>query len=171
MRLAAMLLGFFGSLIVIVQGFVASSLFSAGHDEKRAGATAGGFFAGVIGLVASALVMAFPLFSAILFVICGLIGYAAAAGGFSDMWIHGTAYLVLAVMAFFGLRGKKKDARERAAEKARQEERDAQLMALLSTQHGSDAGVTCSSCGQVSAEGSTFCASCGAPLSTQTQMA
>ena len=167
MRLATMLLGFFGSLIVIVQGFVASSLFSAGHDEKRAGATAGGFFAGIIGLVASALVMAFPLFSAILFGICGLIGYAAAAGGFADMWVHGTAYLILAVMAFFGWRGKKRDAREKAAEKTRQSERDAQLLSLLSSQQNGRSGTACPSCGEVVPTGSKFCVSCGAPVAAQ----
>lgn len=171
MRIAAMILGILGSIWVFLEALLVSSLFSAGGDEDKAGMAGVGLIIGIGGLVAASLAMAFPLFSAIVFLLCGLLGYGIAGAGYGNHWVYGTLYIVLAVMAFFGWRGKKSAARAALAEKQRQQERDDRLESLLAQQHtaavaASPYDTRCPSCGKVTQRGSAFCASCGAPVST-----
>lgn len=170
MRIAALIVGLLVGLLLFIQSFTVG-MFSETTvvDDTTAIAGGAGLFMALIWLLASALVIPFPLVSAILFGLTVPIGLFTPTGDFGDLRFHGFVAIVLTLMAFFGWRGKKKDAREKQAERQRQEERDARLESLLTQQRsGADSQVACPSCGQTNSAASRFCGSCGAALATQT---
>jgi ribosomal protein L40E len=174
MRIAVLILGLLFNVVLFLQTVLIAGLGSAANDEATAGAGAVGVFVSLLWLVASALVLAFPMASAILFVVAGLFGFAVS-GDFPDMAVWGGIALILAVMSFFGWRGKKKQARAQAEEYQQQRDRDDRLEQMLRQQvegqrqqpvaNSKDtAGVTCASCGARNPATTKFCGECGAPV-------
>lgn len=162
MRIAVLILGLLFNIVLFMQTIVVVGLGSAIEDEATAGAGAVGVLVSLVWLVASALVLAFPLASTILFGSAGLLGIAVS-GDFPDMGVWGGVALVLALMSFFGWRGKKKEAREKALEKSRQSDRDMRLEQLLLHQSSSAATNSCQTCGTSNPAGMKFCGECGTP--------
>lgn len=171
MRLAALILGLLLSAWAFFEAFAVSLLSAnsilADDDEDMAGAAGGGFIAALCGALAAALAIAFPLAATVLFTLAGFIGFLAAGAGYSNHWVYGALYLGLAVMSFFGWRGKRKDQREAMAERQQQRERDARMEALL-RQQASQAVQSCPACGHPNPPGSQFCGQCGVRLTSNT---
>lgn len=168
MRIAVLILGLLLGLVMFLQAFVGGILSSMGDDEAMQQAAAVGILVSLLWLVGCALVLPFPLASVISFAIAALFAFAIS-GDYPDMGIWGAIALILAAMSFFGWMGKRKDRREKRAERQRQEERDARLEGLL-TQHqaATNSQVACPSCGQANSIQSRFCGNCGAEISTTT---
>ena len=170
MRIAALIIGLLVGLLLFIQSFTVG-MFSETSvvDDTTAIAGGAGLMMALVWLLASALVIPFPLASAILYGLTVPIGLVTPTGDFGDLRFHGFVAIVLALMAFFGWRGKKKDSREKQAERQRQEERDARLENLLTQQQSAvEAQIHCPSCGQPNSATSRFCGDCGATLATPT---
>ena len=181
MRIAVLILGLLFNIVLFIQTILFGGLGDAVGDETTAQAGAVGVLVSLLWLVASALVLAFPIVSVVLFTLAGVLGFAVS-GDFPDMAVWGSIALVLAVMSFFGWRGKRKDAREKAAERQRERERDDRLEGLLRQQHLHQQqsatahtqqvgrqGAVCASCGATNGLTSKFCAECGAPMAVVTR--
>jgi hypothetical protein len=169
MRIATLILGLIFGLILFLQTLLGSGLSSLAEDEGAAESSAVGLFASILWLVASALVIGFPLASTIIFGISSLFLFGAS-GNFPDLAIWGGVALFLAAMSFFGWRGKKKDAREKAEERLRQQHRDEQMEQMMRQQQSSSIGtqsdtVRCPSCGSSNQVETKFCGNCGHALS------
>ncbi|HEV2529713.1 MAG TPA: zinc ribbon domain-containing protein [Thermomicrobiales bacterium] len=122
----------------------------------------------LIWLVAAAFVLPLPMVSVVLFVIAGVLGFAAS-GDFPDLAVWGGISLVLALLSLFGWRGKRKERRERQVERARQTERDDRMEQLLTQQRNQPTftpvmGSACPSCGHPNPDGTRFCGNCGQTL-------
>lgn len=129
MRIAVMILGLLLAVWTFVEGFVIAALSSDGsHESSLAG---GALIAAMLAALAAALVIAFPLASTVLFSIAGAISLGIAAAGYGNHWVYGSVFMILAVMSFFGWRGKRAAQRQAAIESQRQHERDQRLEALL----------------------------------------
>lgn len=166
MRVGAMVVGILLSIWTFFEAVLITGLSNAADDEQTGTAGGGGLLAAIVAGIASALVLAVPLFSAILFVVAGLISYAAAGTGYANHWVYGSIFLGLGIMAFFGWIGKRKERREKRAELARQNERDARMESLLKQQSRSLTPETvCASCGRTNPVGTRFCGNCGNALS------
>lgn len=139
MRVGAMVVGILFAIWTFFEAVLVTGLSNAADDESTSNAGAGGLLAAIMAGIASALVLALPLFSAILFGMAGLVSFAAAASGYGNHWVYGCVFLALGVMAFFGWIGKRRERRDRLAELNRQAERDDRLEALLRQQR--DPGV------------------------------
>lgn len=165
MRIATLIIGLMIGFLLVLQSLTIG-MFSETTivDDTTSTAGAVGLLMALVWLAASALVIAFPLVSTILFALTAPLGLFVPTGDFGDLRFHGTVALALAVMAFFGWRGKKRDAREKRAERQRQEERDARLERLLTQQSVASSHVVCPSCAQPTTGGSRFCGNCGAAL-------
>jgi len=135
MRVTVLILGLLLGLVMFLQTMLVYGLSNAVDDTNSASAGAVGVLMALMWLVACAFVMPLPMVSVIVFAIAGLFGFAAS-GEFPDLGIWGGISLVLAVLSFFGWRGKRKDTRERQEEKARQAERDRMLEDMLRRQTG-----------------------------------
>jgi hypothetical protein len=164
MRVSAMVVGILLAIWTFFEAALLSGLEEvAGSDENMAG---GGGLASILCGLAAILVLSVPQISMVLFGLGAASSFAAASQGYGNHYVYGSIMVLLAVMAFFGWRGKKADRRERLAERARQEERDRRMEELLRQQRPitPPGELTCPSCGQQNTSGSRFCASCGAPL-------
>lgn len=135
MRVTVLILGLLLGLVMFLQTMLVYGLSNAVDDTNSASAGAVGVLMALMWLVACAFVMPLPMVSVVVFAIAGLFGFAAS-GEFPDLGIWGGISLVLAVLSFFGWRGKRKDTRERQEEKARQAERDRMLEDMLRRQTG-----------------------------------
>lgn len=135
MRVTVLILGLLLGVVMFLQTMLVYGLSNAVDDTNSASAGAVGVLMALMWLVACAFVMPLPMVSVIVFAIASLFGFAAA-GEFPDLGIWGGISLVLAVLSFFGWRGKRKDTRERQEEKARQAERDRMLEDMLRRQTG-----------------------------------
>src|SRR5690606_37587131 len=135
MRVTVLILGLLLGVVMFLQTMLVYGLSNAVDDTNSASAGAVGVLMALMWLVACAFVMPLPMVSVIVFAIAGLFGFAAS-GEFPDLGIWGGISLVLAVLSFFGWRGKRKDTRERQEEKARQAERDRMLEDMLRRQTG-----------------------------------
>lgn len=164
MRIAVLIIGLLLGLLIFLQTAILGTLSSAVGEEATESAAAVGVLVALLWLIGSALVMPWPLFSVFAFAIAGLLGFAVS-GDFPDMGVWGGISLVLAVMSFFGWRGKKKDAREKAEERQLQRDRDARLESLMQQQaqasHAQSSSVFCPSCGAANQASNRFCANCG----------
>jgi len=134
MRVSAMVIGILFSIWTFFEALLITGLSNAADDDETSSAGAGGLIAAVVAGVASMLVLALPLFSAVTFVVAGLISFAAAAAGYSNHWFYGSIFIVLGVMAFFGWIGKRKERRENQLERLRQVERDNRMETLMRQQ-------------------------------------
>lgn len=84
-------------------------------------------------LIACAFVLPLPMVSIVLFAFAGILGFAEA-GEFPDLGMWGGISLALALLSFFGWRGKRKEARERREELARQANHDKMLEDMMRRQ-------------------------------------
>lgn len=138
MRIAAMILGLLLSAWCFFEAFAISLLEAnsvlASEDEAMAGAAGAGLLAALVGVVAAALVIAFPLASTVFFALSGIFSFAAASSGYENHWLYGPVFLGLSVMAFLGWRGKKKERQERLDELQRQRDRDDRMETLMRQQ-------------------------------------
>ena len=130
MRIAVLILGLLLGLLMFLQTLLVYSLSDAINDEASAQASAIGVLMALLWLVACAFVLPFPMVSVVGFAVAGVLGFAAA-GEFADLGLWGGVSVALAVMAFFGWRGKRKQDRDARAEKTRQGERDAMLERMM----------------------------------------
>ena len=165
MRIATLIIGLMIGFLLVLQSFTIG-MFSDTTivDETTSTAGAVGLLMALMWLLASALVIAFPLASTILFGLTVLMGLFVPTGDFSDLRFHGSVAVVLTLMAFFGWRGKKRDSQEKLAERLRQEERDARFEHLFTQRAVAEGQVVCPSCAQSTSAASRFCANCGTAL-------
>lgn len=131
MRIAVLIIGLLLGLLMFMQSFTIMALGGAIGSDDPSGAL--GVMVAVLWLIGCGFVIGFPRTSTILFVVAAVLAIATGANtDYSDMTMWGFVSIGLAVMSFFGWRGKKRDEAERRDEKARQEARDAQLASMLS---------------------------------------
>jgi ABC-type uncharacterized transport system permease subunit len=112
MRLATFILSLFVFGAMLLQScalYIGGSLV----DEDTATSGAGGILVALLTLLAFAFVLPFPLFAAILYLAAALLAFGAGASDFKDMTIYGVVLLILAVMAFIGWLGKRKQSKQR----------------------------------------------------------
>lgn len=175
MRITVLILGLVACLWISFEAFLAFSIFNATGSDPEATATAVGFMAGLLGIVGAALVIAFPLASSVIFVLAGLFSIGAAAEGYPNHQVYLWGFFLLAIMSFFGWRGKKKEIREKSEELQRQRDRDERLELMMQHQHEAQrksgdrqevraGGPFCTSCGVQNAPDSNFCGECGAAM-------
>ena len=135
MRIATLIIGLLWGALIFIQS-MAAGVFSAEGSETSSAASAG-LLVAILWLLASALVIAFPKASIILFGLAALVGIFTDPGAFADLQVHGVASIVMAVLSYFGWRGKKKHDADQKAEKQRQVDRDNRLEQLLQQQNHS----------------------------------
>jgi hypothetical protein len=169
MRVTVLILSLLLGAIMFIQTTLVAGLGSAANDEGTAQSGSVGLFMSLLWLVAAALVLPLPMVSVILFALAGVLGFAAS-GDFPDLAIWGGISLALALLSFFGWRGKRKERRERTAEQLRQRERDDRMEAMLRQQGQAQSlsgptpvlGRPCPACGAPNPVGTRFCGNCGA---------
>lgn len=132
MRIATMIVGLMVGAFLFFQSVLLGAFSSEGSTNSEA--SGAGLIMAFLWLLASALVIAFPRASMILYGLSALVGLFSPTGDFADLRAHGFIALALTVMAFFGWRGKRKHDAEVAAEKARQLQRDAMLEQMMRSQ-------------------------------------
>ena len=128
MRIATLIIGLLLSVGLFIQSLTVASLGDAINTEDDGAAGGGGIVMSLMWVVASALVIAVPVVSMILFVLAGIIGLAVGSStDFKDLQVWAFVSFVLAVFSFFGWRGKKK-------QQAKEAVRDSQLQQSLAAQ-------------------------------------
>lgn len=115
MRVGVLIIGLILGGIMFLQAVIVGGLSEAIGEEETSNAAAWGVFMALLWLIACAVVIPLPRVAAGLFVGAGAIGIIAATSSeFADLGVWGGVSLVLAVMAYFGYRGKQRaDAKER----------------------------------------------------------
>lgn len=179
MRIAVLIIGLLLGFLMFLQTVLIYAGSSATEQEDLAGSAAIGIFMAVIWLVACALVIAFPMFSAGMFIAAGALGLlAAGTSEFEDLYIWAGISFGLAFMAILGGRGKKKAEAAIRAEHLRRTDHEERMETLLRQQRDhvrfpnpashTPAQNFCTSCGVRNEPGSRFCAECGAALTPAT---
>ncbi len=107
MRIAVLIIGLVLTLGLFIQAFVIFGLSDAINQQNTEQAGAIGVLMAFMWLVSCGLVLPLPRLSMVLFVVAGLLGFAAA-GDYPDLAVWGGISLVLAVFCYFGYRGKRK---------------------------------------------------------------
>ncbi len=131
MRIAVLIISLLLGLLLFVQSIIVYTSGNLSKAEDLAGGGAIGLVAALLWLLGGALVIAFPAVSAGIFTLAGLLSLLGGAAGFTDLYGWAVVAFVLAVMSWFGHRGKKATRRAELAERQRQLDRDARLEALL----------------------------------------
>lgn len=165
MRVGAMVVGILLAIWTFLEATVIGGFENAaGSEENLAG---GGGLVSILCGLAAIMVLAIPLFSAILFGLASLASFVVAGQGYENHYLYGSITALLAVMAFFGWLGKRKERRQFRIERARQEERDARMEQLLQQQARMQASaqIQCPSCNRFNPAETRFCGNCGAALS------
>lgn len=178
MRVGAMIVGILFAIWVFLEAALVNGLSNASNDEDMSTASGGGALAAILCGIGAVIVLAVPAVSMVLFALAGSISYITASQGYPNHWVYGTVFFGLALMSFFGWRGKAKDRREKNAEQERQRQRDDQLDAIMQSQavgqrqteptsqdRAVGQTVQCQQCGHINPAGTKFCAECGCQLS------
>jgi hypothetical protein len=132
MRVAVLIIGLLLGLALFLQTLIVYAASSASEQDDLAASAAIGVLMAVMWLVACALVLGFPMASVVIFALAGVFGLlSAGTAEFHDLYVWGGISFVLALLSWFGWRGKRSAQREANAERQRQRDRDAQLDALL----------------------------------------
>lgn len=125
MRLAVLIIGLVIGLVVLLQACSALGLSSLGEGlgaegaAELSGASATGIITGLLIWVGAGFVMPFPRFAAVVLALAGIIGIGVGMSSeFRDQAVWGVVALILAVMAWFGARGKRKDDAGKAEDRA-----------------------------------------------------
>ena len=163
MRIATLIVGLLLGLLLTIQSILFIGLSGEVETDPNAGAGAAGFLMALMWLVACALVISFPLVSTVIFAISALIGLFAASGDFADLPYFGGIAIGLAVMAFFGWRGKRRDDEERDEEKYRQHQL---YQSIAQNQQGASSTKLCRHCGSKNSSNVKFCGECGKSVTT-----
>lgn len=167
MRVGAMVVGILLAIWTFLEAAVIGGFENAaGSEENLAG---GGGLASVLCGLAAIMVLAIPLVSTILFGLASVVSFAVASQGYGNHYVYGSITALLAIMAFFGWLGRRRERRVFKMEKARQEERDARMEQLLQQQarpQQSLGQIPCPSCGHLNPAGTRFCGNCGTALVT-----
>lgn len=107
MRIAVLILAGVTSVFLFIQALLIAGLSSEGSDEAAAGGV--GLIMALLMLVSAAIVIPFPRIAMGLLIFVGLIGIpTAATTSYGDLWFWGPWGLLLALLSYFGYRGKKK---------------------------------------------------------------
>ncbi len=164
MRIAVLIIGLVLTVGMFFQAVIVGGLSSAVNDEATGESAAVGVLMALLWLISCGFVIPMPRVSMALFAIAGLLGFAAS-GNFPDLAYWGGASLVLAVLSYFGYRGKRKADRKEA-------EREALMRQVLVAQQA-QAGfaapaparmpTACTQCGTIIEAGTRFCPNCGLP--------
>lgn len=161
MRIAVMVLG----LLISAWGFLEVALggMFVPEDSKLGTGIALGLFAVLIGAFGSAIAIPAPRATAVLLLIAGAFSMGAGANEYKNQYVWGAIYFILAIMAFFGWRGKKRDTAAATEEKRLQRERDVRMENLLTQQRQPVPvmGMVCQKCGSANPSGTRFCGNCG----------
>lgn len=177
MRIAVLVIGLVLDIGLFIQALAIFSLSNAIDRQDTATAGAVGVFMAFLWVVGCGLVIPAPRVAVGLFVMAALFGFAAS-GSYPDLAIWASISLVLAVMSYFGHRGKRTAQRKEA-------ERDDLLRQMAISQAHLAAvasgnlvdvaagervlltgrGNTCPRCRATNAPAAKFCAECGAGLS------
>ena len=165
MRIAVLIIGLILMVALFFQSLTINVLSDAANTEDTETAGAVGVFMALIWLVSLALVIPKPRISVILFALAAVIG-AAGWADFPDLKFWSGVSVVLAVMSYFGYRGKMK-------QQAKEDARDATMQQLLTQQAalvtpavpaGTVAAIECANCGSMERPGARFCGNCGGAL-------
>lgn len=114
MRIAVLILGLILGAIMFVQTTLVAGLSGVADDQESGGAAAVGMLMALIWLVSCATAIPLPRVAMILFVVAAVLGFAASTN-FGDLGVWGGVSIFLAVLSFFGWRGKRKaDLKEQA---------------------------------------------------------
>lgn len=173
MRIAVLILGLILGAIMFFQTLLVYSLSGIANDPRSGESGAVGLFMALLWLVACALVITVPLVSTVVFVIAGLLGFAASSN-FPDLQTWGLASLILAVMSLIGWFGKRRSERR---ETQRHEELVQRIQGTPATYDPAfvvdqrppaqplpsrvPAEIPCPSCGALNRQGVKYCAECG----------
>ena len=113
MRILVMIIGLILGSVLFLQSLLGTALFNMAEDEGGTASISMGLLVALVWLVACALVIPLPRVATGLFVVGALLAFAAS-GDFPDLAIWGGVSLFLAVLSFFGWRGKRRgDIKER----------------------------------------------------------
>lgn len=134
-----------------------------------------GLVMALLWLLASALVIPFPMVSGLLFGLTIPLGLIVPSGDFADLRFPGIMAIVLAGMSFLGWRAKQEQDREEEDELRRQRDRDIFLNMVMHQQHQAQReiregqihttdGVFCTTCGVQAGIRARFCGDCGTSL-------
>jgi len=123
MRIAVLIIGLVLTFGLFIQALTVSALSDAANTEHDGADGAMGILMALIWLVACGLVIPVPRISMLLFVLAGVIGFASAGPlDFPDLAYWGGVSIFLAVMSYFGYRGKRKQQRKEAARELQMQE-------------------------------------------------
>jgi hypothetical protein len=154
MRIAALILGLFGSIWVFFESMLVGSIFHAFGARHESEIIAIGLVIGILGMIASALVIAIPQFSMVMFAGCGLLSYVVALNtDYGNQWVYGSLYLFVAGLAGFGWQEKRSSARMGLVARGPQ-------VGQFAT-HDTDRPRFCPACGLAIPPGANFCSGCG----------
>jgi hypothetical protein len=164
MRIAVLILGLVLAFGLFIQATIIYGLSDAINQENTEQAGALGVLMAFLWLIAVALVLPLPRISAGVFGFATLFGVGGAAD-YPDLWIWSGFSVALAVMSYFGYRGKKKL-------QAKENERDALLRQLAASEaaiaaarwNGPRPQAYCPFCGSGLDAGSRFCGQCGSGM-------
>ena len=173
MRVATLIIGLMLVLGLFIQSALVGGLSEMAGDEGSSSAAAVGVLMALIWIFGCALVIPFPRIALGLFVLAGVLGFAASSE-FPDLGAWGGISMVLALFSFFGWRGQRKaDRRERERDELIRQATSAQLVTARSTSYLAQ-GISgaapkavagsnrfCESCGEGIPNTARFCASCG----------
>lgn len=134
MRIAVLVIGLFLGVIVFLQACTATALSGVAESDDS---TAAGILVPLLFVVGSGFVLRVPKVSVGAFILAAAWAFLVAASSvYEDMWVWGTLSIVLAIMSFFGHRGKLAEDRERFEEKRRQINRDRMLEEMMRERRG-----------------------------------
>jgi hypothetical protein len=116
MRVATGIIAIVLSLVVGAQALLVTGLSNMANDEQSAGEGGVGVFVAILLFLGGAFAFGLPQVSIVLLLIAGVLGLAVSAN-YGDLAVWGVASLILAAMAFFGWRGKRRADRRAAIER------------------------------------------------------
>ncbi len=164
MRVTVLIVGLLIGIPFAVSTVMVNLEAQSANGGSSTPASASGFMAAVIWLLACAFVMSWPGAAAVLFAMSALL-CLAFYDGYPDLGVWGALAVVMTALSCLGWLGQRTERREFKVERARQEERDARIGTLLAQQSRLATPETvCPSCQRTNPAGTRFCGNCGAAL-------
>ncbi len=164
MRVTVLIVGLLIGIPFAVSTVMVNLEVQSVNSGSSTPATAWGFMAAVIWLLACAVVMPWPGAAAVLFAMSAFL-CLAFYDDYPDLAIWGALAVVMTALSFLGWLGQRKERRAFKVERARQEERDARTATVLAQQSRlATPRTVCPSCRWTNPAGTRFCGNCGAAL-------